>query len=245
MNQHQLLYLFWQAGPICFQLESSHRFMDKLCAQPLGRTGQFHLNQEIKLNEGMEDGFYVIGFRKVTNKYFVSLSLLPLTSHFPNFPVASLLSFFVYHLYLFSVLSTPVCPHLSLVCHHCPTPLLLLLSTFLPHRTPGFAPLPPLQPYYTNRASLTPSSGPRGVPPSSGPRPVTPTHVYQAGPGSQMMMIPGQQLPFPSSPQGPAYFIPGQVGGTERPDLLLTYSSHFFFLSNNIVRLPTLPLLLS
>lgn len=93
MNQHQLLYLFWQAGPICFQLESSHRFMDKLCAQPLGRTGQFHLNQEIKLNEGMEDGFYVIGFRKVTNKYFVSLSLLPFTSHFPNFPVASLLSF--------------------------------------------------------------------------------------------------------------------------------------------------------
>uniref|UniRef100_A0A8D0DGP7 Eukaryotic translation initiation factor 4 gamma 1 n=1 Tax=Sander lucioperca TaxID=283035 RepID=A0A8D0DGP7_SANLU len=48
------------------------------------------------------------------------------------------------------------------------------------------------------------------VPPSSGPRPVTPTHVYQPGPGSQMMMIPGQQLPFPSSPQGPAYFIPGQ-----------------------------------
>uniref|UniRef100_A0A8D0DGP5 Eukaryotic translation initiation factor 4 gamma 1 n=1 Tax=Sander lucioperca TaxID=283035 RepID=A0A8D0DGP5_SANLU len=67
-------------------------------------------------------------------------------------------------------------------------------------------------PYYTNRASLPPNSGPRGVPPSSGPRPVTPTHVYQPGPGSQMMMIPGQQLPFPSSPQGPAYFIPGQVG---------------------------------
>uniref|UniRef100_A0A3Q1ALL0 Eukaryotic translation initiation factor 4 gamma 1 n=1 Tax=Amphiprion ocellaris TaxID=80972 RepID=A0A3Q1ALL0_AMPOC len=67
-----------------------------------------------------------------------------------------------------------------------------------------------LQPYYTNRASLPPSSGPRGVPPSSAPRPVTPTHVYQAGPGSQMMMIPQQQLPFPSSPQGPAYFIPGQ-----------------------------------
>uniref|UniRef100_A0A4W6BUY5 Eukaryotic translation initiation factor 4 gamma 1 n=1 Tax=Lates calcarifer TaxID=8187 RepID=A0A4W6BUY5_LATCA len=42
----------------------------------------------------------------------------------------------------------------------------------------------------------------------SAPRPVTPTHVYQ--PGSQMMMIPGQQLPFPSSPQGPAYFIQGQ-----------------------------------
>ncbi|XP_036928829.1 eukaryotic translation initiation factor 4 gamma 1-like isoform X1 [Acanthopagrus latus] len=67
-----------------------------------------------------------------------------------------------------------------------------------------------LQPYYTNRPNLPPSSGPRGIPPSSGPRPVTPTHVYQAGPGSQMMMIPGQQLPFPSSPQGPAYFIPGQ-----------------------------------
>ncbi|KAK2846861.1 hypothetical protein Q5P01_009860 [Channa striata] len=65
------------------------------------------------------------------------------------------------------------------------------------------------QPYYSNRASLPPSSGPRGVPPSSAPRPVTPTHVYQPGPGSQMMMIPGQQLPFPSSPQGP-YFIPGQ-----------------------------------
>ncbi|XP_028426718.1 eukaryotic translation initiation factor 4 gamma 1 isoform X2 [Perca flavescens] len=67
-----------------------------------------------------------------------------------------------------------------------------------------------LQPYYTSRPSLPPNSGPRGVPPSSGPRPVTPTHVYQPGPGSQMMMIPGQQLPFPSSPQGPAYFIPGQ-----------------------------------
>ncbi|XP_075330157.1 eukaryotic translation initiation factor 4 gamma 1 isoform X6 [Odontesthes bonariensis] len=66
------------------------------------------------------------------------------------------------------------------------------------------------QPYYTNRAGLPPSNGPRGVPPSSAPRSVTPTHVYQAGPGSQMMMIPQQQLPFPSSPQGPAYFIPGQ-----------------------------------
>lgn len=73
----------------------------------------------------------------------------------------------------------------------------------------------PFQPYYTNRASLPPNSGPRGVPQSSGARPVTP-HVYQAGPGSQMMMIPGQQLPFPSSPQGPAYFIPGQVGHRER-----------------------------
>ncbi|KAM7413631.1 hypothetical protein PAMA_020830 [Pampus argenteus] len=29
-----------------------------------------------------------------------------------------------------------------------------------------------------------------------------------------MMMIPGQQLPFPSSPQGPAYFIPGQYRST-------------------------------
>ncbi|XP_013881883.1 eukaryotic translation initiation factor 4 gamma 1 [Austrofundulus limnaeus] len=67
-----------------------------------------------------------------------------------------------------------------------------------------------LQPYYANRASLPPSSGPRGIPPSSAPRSVTPTHVYQAGPGSQMMMIPQQQLPFASSPQGPAYFIPGQ-----------------------------------
>ncbi|XP_029026508.1 eukaryotic translation initiation factor 4 gamma 1-like [Betta splendens] len=66
-----------------------------------------------------------------------------------------------------------------------------------------------LQPYYANRATLPPSSGPRGVPPSNAPRPVTPTHVYQPGPGSQMMMIPGQQLPFPSSPQAPAYFIQG------------------------------------
>uniref|UniRef100_A0A674D8L4 Eukaryotic translation initiation factor 4 gamma, 1a n=1 Tax=Salmo trutta TaxID=8032 RepID=A0A674D8L4_SALTR len=39
---------------------------------------------------------------------------------------------------------------------------------------------------------------------SSGPRPVGPTHIYQ--PGSQMMMIPGQQLSFAGSPQG--YFIP-------------------------------------
>uniref|UniRef100_A0A3P9NZR0 Eukaryotic translation initiation factor 4 gamma 1 n=1 Tax=Poecilia reticulata TaxID=8081 RepID=A0A3P9NZR0_POERE len=73
-----------------------------------------------------------------------------------------------------------------------------------------FAPGPrPLhqQPYYTNRGSLPPSSGPRGVPASTTPRAVTPTHVYQAGPGSQMMMIPQQQLQFPSSPQGPAYFI--------------------------------------
>uniref|UniRef100_A0A3P9LAE3 Eukaryotic translation initiation factor 4 gamma 1 n=2 Tax=Oryzias latipes TaxID=8090 RepID=A0A3P9LAE3_ORYLA len=66
------------------------------------------------------------------------------------------------------------------------------------------------QPFYTNRTGLAPSTGSRGVPPSSAPRAVTPTHVYQAGPGSQMMMIPQQQLSFPSSPQGPAYFIPGQ-----------------------------------
>ncbi|MED6287679.1 hypothetical protein CHARACLAT_018744, partial [Characodon lateralis] len=73
---------------------------------------------------------------------------------------------------------------------------------------PQMNPTPqPRQPYYTNRGSLPPSSGPRGVPSSNAPRPVTPTHVYQAGPGSQMMMIPQQQLPFPSSPQGPAYFI--------------------------------------
>ncbi|KAM4589651.1 eukaryotic translation initiation factor 4 gamma 1-like isoform 1-T1 [Fundulus diaphanus] len=64
-----------------------------------------------------------------------------------------------------------------------------------------------LQPYFTSRGSLPPSSGPRGVPPSSAPRSVTPTHVYQAGPGSQMMMIPQQQLQFSSSPQGAAYFI--------------------------------------
>ncbi|XP_028319881.1 eukaryotic translation initiation factor 4 gamma 1 isoform X3 [Gouania willdenowi] len=56
----------------------------------------------------------------------------------------------------------------------------------------------PRQPYY-NRASLPSSSGPRGVSSSSAPRPVAPTHVYQ--------MIPQQQLSFPSSPQGTAYFI--------------------------------------
>ncbi|XP_077396273.1 eukaryotic translation initiation factor 4 gamma 1 isoform X3 [Festucalex cinctus] len=66
------------------------------------------------------------------------------------------------------------------------------------------------QSYYTNRTSFPPSSGTRGIPPSSAPRSVTPTHVYQPAPGSQMVMIPGQQLPFPSSPQGAAYFIQGQ-----------------------------------
>ncbi|XP_077421553.1 eukaryotic translation initiation factor 4 gamma 1 isoform X2 [Vanacampus margaritifer] len=76
---------------------------------------------------------------------------------------------------------------------------------------PQMNPTPqPRQSYYTNRTSLPPSSGPRGIPPSSAPRSVTPTHVYQPAPGSQMMMIQGQQLPFPSSPQGAAYFIQGQ-----------------------------------
>ncbi|XP_068172754.1 eukaryotic translation initiation factor 4 gamma 1-like isoform X2 [Antennarius striatus] len=104
--------------------------------------------------------------------------------------------------------------------HPAPSPG-LSQSSFPPGQPPSvvFATPPPpqmnptpqaRQPYYTNRTNLPQSSGPRGVPPSSGPRPVTPAHVYQAGPGSQMMMIPGQQLPFPSSPQGPAYFIPGQ-----------------------------------
>ncbi|XP_056148646.1 eukaryotic translation initiation factor 4 gamma 1a [Lampris incognitus] len=58
------------------------------------------------------------------------------------------------------------------------------------------------QPYYQNRPAI-PSSAPR-VQTSSGPRPVGPTHVYP--PGSQMMMIPQQQLSFPGSPQ--SYFIP-------------------------------------
>ncbi|XP_070399456.1 eukaryotic translation initiation factor 4 gamma 1 isoform X6 [Nothobranchius furzeri] len=79
---------------------------------------------------------------------------------------------------------------------------------FATPQPPQMNPTPqPRQPYYANRASLPPSTGPRGVPPSA-PRPVTPTHVYQAG--SQMMMIPQQQLSFAGSPQGPAYFIPGQ-----------------------------------
>ncbi|XP_070974166.1 eukaryotic translation initiation factor 4 gamma 1-like isoform X7 [Oncorhynchus clarkii lewisi] len=58
------------------------------------------------------------------------------------------------------------------------------------------------QPYYANRPTM-PTSVTR-VQTSSGPRPVGPTHIYQ--PGSQMMMIPGQQLSFAGSPQG--YFIP-------------------------------------
>ncbi|KAK5613699.1 hypothetical protein CRENBAI_017375 [Crenichthys baileyi] len=60
-----------------------------------------------------------------------------------------------------------------------------------------------LQSYYQNRATMA-TSAPR-VQASSGPRPA-PTHVYSAS--SQMMMIPQQQLPFASPPQG--YFIPGQ-----------------------------------
>ncbi|MEQ2227057.1 hypothetical protein ILYODFUR_033803, partial [Ilyodon furcidens] len=58
-----------------------------------------------------------------------------------------------------------------------------------------------LQSYYQNRATMA-TSAPR-VQASSGPRPVAPTHVYSAS--SQMMMIPQQQLPFASPPQG--YFI--------------------------------------
>lgn len=133
----------------------------------------------------MGDCFYVRGFRKVTNNSFICLS-------FTLIPIPFLFPHF------------PLASYVFLTLHFSPSSCTLVSL-----------PLPPLQPYYTNRASLPPSSGPRGVPPSSGPRPVTPTHVYQAGPGSQMMMIPGQQLPFPSSPQGPAYFIPGQVGGTD------------------------------
>uniref|UniRef100_A0A3Q0S2K1 Eukaryotic translation initiation factor 4 gamma, 1a n=1 Tax=Amphilophus citrinellus TaxID=61819 RepID=A0A3Q0S2K1_AMPCI len=64
----------------------------------------------------------------------------------------------------------------------------------------------PRQSYYQNRPTMA-ASAPR-VQGNSGPRPVTATHVYQ--PGSQMMMIPQQQLPFASSTQ--SYFIPpGQV----------------------------------
>ncbi|XP_059914282.1 eukaryotic translation initiation factor 4 gamma 1a isoform X5 [Gadus macrocephalus] len=72
-----------------------------------------------------------------------------------------------------------------------------------PVSVPHPAPSPGLtQPYYPNRPTM-PTSAPR-VQTSSGPRPVGPTHVYPAG--SQMMMIPQQQISFPGSPQG--YFIP-------------------------------------
>ncbi|XP_064157770.1 eukaryotic translation initiation factor 4 gamma 1-like isoform X4 [Anguilla rostrata] len=75
------------------------------------------------------------------------------------------------------------------------------------HQQGGFR---SLQPYYQNRPNL-PANAPR-VPPSNTPRPVAPTHVYQSG--SQMMMIPQQQLTFGSS-QAPAYFIPpGQYRST-------------------------------
>ncbi|XP_061684261.1 eukaryotic translation initiation factor 4 gamma 1-like isoform X4 [Syngnathoides biaculeatus] len=74
--------------------------------------------------------------------------------------------------------------------------------------SPQMNPLP--QPYHTNRRSLPSSTGPQAVPPSSAPRPVTPSHVYHPVPGSQIMMLPGQQLPFASSPHGAAFFIPGQ-----------------------------------
>ena len=61
------------------------------------------------------------------------------------------------------------------------------------------------QPYYPNRPAM-PTSAPR-VQTSSGPRPVGPTHVYPTG--SQMMMIPQQQLSFAGSP---GYFIPPWTG---------------------------------
>lgn len=121
----------------------------------------------------------------------------------------------------FTFLSTQICflvasvATLASSCHFFLLSGVILFShNHILSPTHARVPISPFQPYYTNRASLPPNSGPRGVPQSSGPRPVTPAHVYQAGPGSQMMMIPGQQLPFPSSPQGPAYFIPGQVGHT-------------------------------
>uniref|UniRef100_A0A8C5AHN1 Eukaryotic translation initiation factor 4 gamma 1-like n=1 Tax=Gadus morhua TaxID=8049 RepID=A0A8C5AHN1_GADMO len=78
-------------------------------------------------------------------------------------------------------------------------PSLVFANPQLPQMNP--APQP-RQPYYPNRPTM-PTSAPR-VQTSSGPRPVGPTHVYPAG--SQMMMIPQQQISFPGSPQG--YFIP-------------------------------------
>ncbi|XP_077579998.1 eukaryotic translation initiation factor 4 gamma 1a isoform X6 [Stigmatopora nigra] len=69
----------------------------------------------------------------------------------------------------------------------------------------------PRQGYYSNRPALA-TSAPR-VQTSSGPRSVGPTHVYPAG--SQMMMIPQQQLSFASSPQG--YFLPGQYRAPYMP----------------------------
>nr|XP_015216881.1 PREDICTED: eukaryotic translation initiation factor 4 gamma 1 isoform X2 [Lepisosteus oculatus] len=66
------------------------------------------------------------------------------------------------------------------------------------HQQGGFR---SLQPYYANRPAM-PNSATR-VPPSSAPRAVGP-HVYPTG--SQMMMLPPQQIPFPNQ-QGAAYFI--------------------------------------
>ncbi|TST47713.1 Eukaryotic translation initiation factor 4 gamma 1 [Bagarius yarrelli] len=60
----------------------------------------------------------------------------------------------------------------------------------------------PRQSYYP-RGSLQ-SNAPR-VAASNPPRPVPPPHVYQSS--SQMVMIPQQQLPFPTNSQGHAYFI--------------------------------------
>ncbi|XP_061588278.1 eukaryotic translation initiation factor 4 gamma 1a isoform X2 [Cololabis saira] len=68
-----------------------------------------------------------------------------------------------------------------------------------------------LQSYYQNRPTM--ATGAPRVQTSSGPRPVGATHVYPTG--SQMMMIPQQQLPFTGSPQG--YFISGQYRGPYMP----------------------------
>uniref|UniRef100_A0A8C5CKA1 Eukaryotic translation initiation factor 4 gamma 1 n=1 Tax=Gadus morhua TaxID=8049 RepID=A0A8C5CKA1_GADMO len=85
-----------------------------------------------------------------------------------------------------------------------------------------------------------PTSAPR-VQTSSGPRPVGPTHVYPAG--SQMMMIPQQQISFPGSPQG--YFIPP---GQYRPQYMaptqqypVTAGTAGFFPGTSPAEYPVLP----
>ncbi|MBN3315747.1 IF4G1 factor, partial [Atractosteus spatula] len=70
-----------------------------------------------------------------------------------------------------------------------------------------------VEPYYANRPAM-PNSATR-VPPSSAPRAVGP-HVYPTG--SQMMMLPPQQIPFPNQ-QGAAYFI---QSGQYRPQYVTT-----------------------
>lgn len=132
-----------------------------------------------------------------TNKSFVFSDLLHFPLH-PNLPTCG----FCGHSYIISSYLAVVSVVTLFFHDHILSPSHACVS------------ISPFQPYYTNRASLPPNSGPRGVPQNSGARPVTSAHVYQTGPGSQMMMIQGQQLPFPSSTQGPAYFIPGQVGCT-------------------------------